>query len=231
MDLAGVPVLACAGEQAAARVVLFFHGLHSSNETHREDLRRLAAAGYLALGVDGMGHGRRGFDTREYLRVGPQCRQIRKLLQATMWDIPVLLDQLQLQGYQEFACCGISWGAYMAFGAVAIEPRLQCGISILGCPDWHQGLEDPAPDESDPVNWSPHMVPERFLQRPWLLWNGELDPHVPTQRVRQLLHQWNRQNVEYHELAGIGHFPPSSHWERVWASVTRFLTEHFPARG
>lgn len=230
LSIAGLPVWACAPSQPASQVILFFHGLHSDSQTHRDDLRRLASWGYLALGIDGMGHGRRGFDIKSFLAHSQEGRQIRKLLLATMWEIPIMLDQLQLQGYQDFACCGISWGAYLAMGAVSLDPRFRCAVSLLGCPDWREGLGEENLDTQDPFNWSPHDQLERMLHCPWLWWNGELDPHVPTKRVRQILAQLRPENqVHYRELAGIGHFPPPDDWNRVWLSVQSFLAAHFPS--
>ena len=221
-----IPLLAVGPDRETRSVVLFFHGLHSSSETHLKELRLLAKCGYLALGVDGFGHGKRALDTREYLGLDPsehgENRQIRKLLMASVWEIPYLVDRLQQLGYTSFACAGISWGGYLAYGAMVVEPRLRRCVSLLGCPDWHIGLGD-QPGDDDPFSWSPHLYKERLLNRPVMAWNGEHDPHVPTKRVRQLAKTWKSPNFQYHEIPGVGHFPSAAQWDEVWKPCLQFL--------
>src|SRR5947209_17860306 len=132
---AGIPLLTIAADAAPRPVVLFYHGLHSSKETHRKELDDLARRGFLAVGVDAVGHGERCIDDLyAFLNRGELRRQVSKLLRPTMEELPLLVDYLIAQGYGPVGLAGISFGGMLAFGAVPREPRVRAVFAILGVP-------------------------------------------------------------------------------------------------
>jgi uncharacterized protein len=65
LTLASAPALVLfrgpAEDRARQGTILFYHGFGGSKETYVMVLSRLAEAGFLAVGVDGIGHGERRY--------------------------------------------------------------------------------------------------------------------------------------------------------------------------
>ncbi len=61
LNIAGVPVLMAAPalDGAPFPTVLWFHGFRADALAHAGELERLASAGFLAVGIDAVGHGAR----------------------------------------------------------------------------------------------------------------------------------------------------------------------------
>jgi alpha-beta hydrolase superfamily lysophospholipase len=144
--IGSIPLQAVAKDDSTERgVVLFYHGLHSSKDTHRQELDSLAARGFLALGVDAVGHGERASgELSAFLDRGEFLPQIYKLLLATLGELPYLVDSLRMKGYSRFALVGISFGALLAYAAPLVEPSLLGIVPILGTPDWGDRVYSPA---------------------------------------------------------------------------------------
>ena len=83
-SFAGIPLLTLATDSTPRPVVLFYHGLHSTKETHRKELESLATRGFLAVGVDAVGHGERRIeDLSQFLNRGELLAQVTKLLRPS----------------------------------------------------------------------------------------------------------------------------------------------------
>lgn len=196
-------------------VVLFYHGLQTDKETHRTELESLARQGFLALGVDAVGHGqRRMSDLLPFLQRGPLRQQAAKLLRPTLEEIPLLVDFLEAEGYGPFALAGISFGGMLAFAAPQREPRLKAVLAILGDPSWC------APDD--------HL--EAYREVALMAWNAGQDVHVPPQPAREWMQRRHQHFPEspslYLEYPHSDHFMRAQDWADAWQQGLAWLTTH-----
>ena len=99
--------------------ILVYHGFRSCIEDQRIELRWLAKAGFLAVGVDAVGHGQRGGMDLENL----PSEGVRELVVRTASEIPrLLLDLEEVQpALGPFGITGTSMGGYIAYEAVLRE--------------------------------------------------------------------------------------------------------------
>ena len=218
-------MLAVAQDDSLERpVVLFYHGLHTSKETHIKELEELAHRGALAVGVDFVGHGERAAapDLGAFLALAPWPEQAFGVLLPTLEEIPWLVDFLWLEGYRKFSLVGISLGGMLAFAAPLVEPRLSSVVAILGCPDWSQ-LGQARP-QARFLARSPHLSPEGFANVRLLAWNAKLDEHVPTWCIRNFMASLGR-SCDYFEFPESGHFLRPQDWEAGWQRSLQWLGE------
>jgi dienelactone hydrolase len=193
--------------------VLFYHGLQSDKETHRKELESLAANGFLAVGVDAVGHGERRIpDLSEFLNREELMTQVVKLLRPSVEEVPLLVDYLITEGYPSVALAGISFGGMLAFGAVAREPRLGAAVAILGDPRWCQ--RDAA----------------TYPTTPLFAWNGGRDQHVDPAGAREFMYELQRANpsgrFQYREYPQSDHFMEPNDWNDGWARTLSWFEEH-----
>jgi dienelactone hydrolase len=136
---AGIPLLTLAESDEPSPAVLFYHGLHSSKDTHRKELESLAAHGFLAVGVDAIAHGERGIpDLSAFLNREELMTQVAKLLRPSVEEVPLLVDHLTSEGHGPIGLAGISFGGMLAFGAAAREAASRRSCRDLGDPSWCQ---------------------------------------------------------------------------------------------
>lgn len=213
---AGIPLLTIARSAEPAPTVFFYHGLHSSKETHRKELVELARAGFLAVGVDAIAHGERGVDDLSaFLSRGELLTQVAKLLRPAAAEIPFLIDHFAARGEGPFGLAGISFGGMVAFGAAAIEPRLRAVVPILGDPGWC------GPD------------PSAFENTALFAWNGGRDEHVPPRGARELLstlqRRYPRGAFVYREYPNSDHFMEPDDWNDGWKATLAWFEQHLRA--
>ncbi len=143
--LAHAPVLMCAQgsiEHAAARgTILFYHGFTANKEVNRKELHALAAAGYLAIGVDNWGHGERRLADFEARFADPAHWETTfvELLQHSVVEVPDLIDSLAARGLLHegrLGLAGISMGGMIAYGAVPLDRRIRAIATIVATPKW-----------------------------------------------------------------------------------------------
>ncbi len=103
MSLGSAPALvvhAGSADAAAARgTVIVHHGLSGQKEVQGRELISLAVAGFLAIGVDAVGHGERrwpGFEAR--FQEAPD-RWFMEAVRATASETPQLIDALAARGW------------------------------------------------------------------------------------------------------------------------------------
>lgn len=216
-QFAGIPLLAVAQDGGRRPAVLFYHGLHSDKETHRKELESLAQRGFLALGVDTVGHGQRRMpDLAGYLERGPLRSQVEKLIRPSLEEVPLLLDFLEAQGYGPFALMGVSMGAMLAYAAPQRDSRLRAVVAVLGDPDWCQ----------------PYDRPQAYRSVAMLAWNAGQDSQVPPGPARGWLEylrdQFPEGDFAYQEYAESDHFMRPEDWEQGWKHsldwLSRFLS-------
>lgn len=211
---AGVPLLALAHDASPRPAVLFYHGLHSDKETHRKELEDLARRGFLAVGVDAVGHGQRRMpDLAGFLARGPLLEQASKLLRPTLAEVPLLVDFLEAEGYGPIGLAGVSFGAMLAFAAAALESRLQAVVPILGDPSWQAELR-----------------PDDLRETALLAWNAGADVHVDPRGARELLQQLQQRYpgrpFQYLEYPESDHFMRPQDWEHGWERTLWWFEEH-----
>lgn len=212
-NFAGIPLLTLANGSGPRPAVLFYHGLHSDKETHRKELESLAAHGFLAVGVDAVGHGeRRIADLSAFLNRADLMTQVAKLLRPSIEEVPLLVDYLTAEGHQPIGLAGISFGGMLAFGAVAREPRLRAVVAILGDPRWCE------PD------------PAAYAATPLFAWNGGRDQHVDPKGAREFLRELRDRNptaaFQYREYPQSDHFMEPADWNDGWRETLSWLEEH-----
>jgi hypothetical protein len=210
---AGIPLLTLAQESGSRPAVLFYHGLHSDKETHRKELESLAARGYLAVGVDAVGHGERRIeDLSAFLNRGELMTQVAKLLHPTAEEIPLLVDHLCSEGYAPVGLAGISFGGMLAFRAVAREPRLRAVVAILGDPRWCR----------------PDLI--EYRATPLFAWNGGRDQHVDPAGAREFMSELRRLDsagpFQYREYPRSDHFMEPADWDDGWSATLAWFDEY-----
>lgn len=231
-EVAGAPVRlvhrGAAGAAAARGAVLFYHGLSAEIAGQTKELHSLADHGYLAVGVDAVGHGARRWPDLEARLSGPRSRSdvvFGELVGSTLDEVPRLLDGLLAEGLAQpgrLAIAGISMGGYIAYGAGAREDRFQVCMPILGSPAWG-------------VPGSPVESPDAFYPIALLAQNAGADENVPPQASREFTEALRPHyagepgRLAYVEYPGCRHFMPEAEWERLWARSVAWLERWLPA--
>lgn len=210
---AGIPLLTLATGTEPRPVVFFYPGLHSTKETHRKELESIASRGFLAIGVDAVGHGERGIDDLSaFLNRGELRMQVTKLLRPTSEEVPLLVDHFATLGHGPFGLAGISFGGMLAFGAMLGEPRLRAVVAILGDPGW----------------WSPNL--SAFEKTALFAWNGGRDQHVDPRGAREFLAELRRVyphgDFEYREYPNSDHFMKPDDWDDGWQATLAWFEKH-----
>ncbi|GAA3567341.1 alpha/beta fold hydrolase [Nonomuraea rosea] len=215
-EIAGVPALARfqdSPERAAERgTVLFYHGFSGYKERMAPYLTGIAEGGFLAIGLDAVGHGARRrpdfaevfSDERWETDFEATESDFIRVIQDTAAEVPALIDALCDRGWahpDRVGIAGRSLGAEVSYLAVLIDSRLRAAAPIVGSPEWTL----PRPD-------SPHRHPESFFPVAILSQTAENDEYVPTAGIRafhDLLaphYAGDPARLEYVEYPGVGHF-------------------------
>jgi len=180
---ADVPaLLVCQGDADAAAergCILVLHGPGASKDVHVKELDSLAGRGFLAVGVDSVGHGERRHPDfeRRFSQDNPEF--YKHFLQAvleTAGEVPPLLDALTRAGFvkaDRVGILGISMGGFVTYKAVTLEPRLGAAVAVVASPEWP--LDPPE---------SPHRQPERFDRVRLLSQTAGRDTVVPSRYAR-----------------------------------------------
>ena len=208
-------------EKAAARgTILLYHGFSASKESNVKELESLAARGFLAVGVDNIGHGKRRYPDFEYrffqAHEGFGTAFI-EAVQATAEEVPTVVGALAGRGLVKpgrLGLTGISMGGYIAFQAALLDRRIVAAAPVLASPCF----QAPATD-------SPHEHPERFFPLALLTQNAGKDEHVPPEHSREFhkvlkpLYASAPERLKHVEFAEAGHFMPEADWEQLWENL------------
>jgi uncharacterized protein len=179
--LASVPALVATapGRTQSLPLVFWFHGLGANAATHEPELAALADAGFLAVGVDAVGHGRRRFPDLDQRTAGAQSQALDTAIHCaneTALEIPAIIRELADEGLVDssrIAAVGISMGAYLLYRALVVGPGIRTAVALLGSPEW------PHPD-------SPHVHLDAFRRTALLSIVAERDVNVPPAATRRL---------------------------------------------
>ena len=223
-------------ERAAQGTILFYHGFGESKETYMPVLQRLATAGFLVVGIDGIGHGERRYpDFQECFppmtpdRIGNVHLEAAFLatVRATAQEVTSILDALIERGWTQPGHIGIaghSFGGFVPYAAVIAEKRIQVAASVVGSPEWRL----PWPE-------SPHLHLDRFFPTALLSQVAGNDTNVLPEFAHALHHRLIPYYAQAPERLRIIDYPNSPHalvtedWENAWDMVaTWFLTHLSP---
>jgi uncharacterized protein len=229
--LAGVPLLIAEPERwsGPAPLVLWHHGFQADALAHAGELERCAEAGFLAVGVDAVGHGARS-DPDRAARIasapGAAMEIMLDCAELTVGELPALLRALT-ESYRvdgsRISMVGISMGAFLTYKAIAAGLPLRAAVALLGSPDW------------SPRARSPHLEPEAFRRVALLSVTAEHDVSVSpaaTAALHTALME-NAQPASFHPhyhfvLRGAGHLTTAEEWQRA-IRVTMQWLEHWGA--
>jgi dienelactone hydrolase len=224
--IGGVPLLLATPDDAAGPLpaVLWFHGFGVDKETHRTELRQLAEAGFLAVGVDAAGHGARRLPELDARQAAPHEEALRTMVELasrTAEEVPNVVRGLVEEGLadgERIGVVGVSMGGYVVYRAVLTEPRIRAAVSILGSPEWPEGD-------------SPHQHLDGFRRTALLSVTAERDENVPPAAARELHRRLSEAGPgspphRYVELSGAVHLMGEAHWNQAMGETVRWLSIH-----
>ncbi len=223
-------------ERAKRGTVLFYHGFGSTKETYRAELAKLAEAGFLAIGIDGIGHGERRYpDFNERfpplipsLAGDPQLEAaFLTIVRLTAQEIPSILDTLVEYGWAHAGCIGIagqSFGGFVTYAAIIADRRIQVATPIAGSPQWK-------------LLWpgSPHLHSDQFFPVALLSQTGGQDTNVLPEIVHTFHQQlaWSYQRaperLNFIEYPGASHDLSADEWTQAWSAAVRWFETFLPA--
>jgi hypothetical protein len=225
LEIGRVPVLLAeprAGN-APAPLVLWFHGFRADALAHAAELEACARRGFLAVGVDCVGHGaRRDPHLPDRVRASPDGALpiMLDLVHETLAEIPSLVDALAASHGADRARCsmvGISMGAFLVYRAIATGLPLRAAVALLGSPKWEGAT-------------SPHRARDALRRVALLSITAEHDASVPPEATRVLHRALTAHGGaaphRHHELAGAGHLTTAAEWAEAMAATYAWLTQH-----
>ncbi len=217
-------------DNARHGTILFYHGFGASKETSVPMLSRLATAGFLAVGIDGIGHGERryvDFDARfpsvaSHLMGNAQLEAaFLEVVRATVREVPGILDALLHQHWaspKQIGISGLSFGGFVSYAAVVADKRIRAAAPVVGSPQWKL----PWPD-------SPHLHLDRFYPTALLSQTTGLDTNQPPGAVRAFHQQLAPYYVQAPERLRYIEYPNSPHElrrqdeEEAWNAVVNWF--------
>jgi uncharacterized protein len=223
--------------------VLLYHGFGGTRERVGYYAAALAAAGFLAVSVDAVGHGERRLpdfdvvfsDERWDREFEATEADFLRLIDDTAAEVPSIIDDLtarDLAGPGGIGIGGRSLGGNVCYAAVLADPRIVAAAPVVGSPEW-----------TLPRAHSPHHHPDRFFPAAVLTQAAEFDEHCPPGPIRAFharlapFYRRGPDRIEYVEYPDVGHFlTPELNDEtcrRMVAWFRRWLANHpaAPATG
>ena len=205
-------------------VVLWLHGFRADALANAAELQRIADAGFLAVGVDAVGHGRRAdrdIEARiDASRTGAFPVMLATAL-ATAAEIPALLREVDARGLGDTAragLVGVSMGAFAVYHAVQTVP-VRAAVALLGAPAWAG---------AGPLREAPGIA----YRGPALLSiTAECDESVPPHAARALHERLAADPAgsvvhRYLELPGAPHLVDAAGWETMMRATLDWLVTH-----
>lgn len=182
-------------DQANAPLVFVTHGRGGNVTDTFDQCRALAALGLLAVAVEQRNHGRRLVDARG--NNDNPADMMYSIILGTALDISLLIDFIPPRlglSTDRVGVTGASLGGHVTQMAMALDPRITVGASLIGSGDYrrlmelraarHGIVEDqfatfyPPTLEELVQRYDPIHHPDRFADRPLLLLNGDSDDLV-----------------------------------------------------
>lgn len=223
--------------EARARqgTILFYHGFGESKDGYVSVLQRLAEAGFLAVGIDGIGHGERRYPdfNERFPPIAPHLignvqleAAFLSTVRATTQEVPLIIDALIERGWahaERIGIAGHSFGGFVTYAAVVADSRIQVAASVVGSPEWRL----PWPE-------SPHLQLDHFFPVALLSQVAGKDTNVLPEFARALHHRLvpyyaqAPERLRYIEYPNAPHALPREDWGRAWDVVATWFSTHFP---
>jgi len=234
LALASAPALAIyervPQESGRRGTILFYHGFGGSKEQLYVELAVLAAAGFLAVGVDAVGHGERRypdfvdrFPPFEERFIGDLKAEAEFLsvVHATAREIPQVIDALlglEWAHQSSIGVAGISLGGFITYAAIIADRRIQAATPVVGSPAWKL-----------PWRESPHLHLARFFPTALLSQTARADTRVSSQAVRAFHDRLAPYYVIAPERLHLIEYPHVDHdlCEKDWIQVRQNLVAWF----
>jgi uncharacterized protein len=241
ITIAGAPAFLTShqGPEAAARcgTVLVYHGFGGDKLNLAPLCEVLADTGFLAVGIDIVGHGERRLpawdevfsDERWAEHEDETEAEFQKLQMATAAEVPRVVDELVARGWLHEGRLGItgrSMGGEISYLSVLNEPRIRAAAPMVGSPEWTL----PWPE-------SPHRHAERFFPVPILSHSAADDQFVPARYIRDFrdrltpLYAAAPERLRYVEYPGQDHFLTPELWVEAYQRVAEWFQRWLPPEG
>lgn len=172
--------------------IFFFHGLFGSKEENINELRELAKDGFLVIGIDNYGHGKRKMNNLEKV-ISSENKNVEQdflnLVIKTADELTILINELIKQKFiktENIAVAGISMGAYITYTAITKDPRIKVAVSIVGSPKYKLDLDE-----------SPHKKIEKFNKIKLLSQNAEKDTIVLSEATKKFHNELKKIYSDY----------------------------------
>lgn len=224
LRLGDIPALVASrgGPEGAARrgTVLVYHPLGKDKDAHAGDLARLAAAGFLAIGVDAIAHGERRVPHGVARFLANPLGALREVVTATAAEVPDLLDLLFSRGWAHpgrVGIAGVSLGGFVAYRAAVADRRIAAAACLLASPDG-------GPDAASPFARLDHVFPLALLSV--TAGADAMVPPGPARRLHAALaprYASAPERLRHVELAGEGHHLSDQAWNRAQAEADAWL--------
>ena len=230
LKFAAVPALALfqhnLEESAQCGTILFYHGFGESKDGYIEVLERLAAAGFLAIGIDAIGHGERRYPdfAERFPPIQPPLVNNLQLeaaflsvVHATVKEVPAIIDDLFERGWVyngRLGMTGHSFGGFVTYAAVVADKRIRAAAPVVGSPEWK-------------LSWpeSPHLHLDQFFPTALLSQTAHHDTRVSPEFARRLHQRLAPYYSQTPERLSYIEYPDSAHdlsvqdWQRAWDRV------------
>jgi dienelactone hydrolase len=208
LELAGAPAILVfrVSPEAAAEsgVVLLYHGFSAAKLANLAELRQLAEAGFLAVGIDAVGHGARRYPDFDQRFAGDRAEALfNDVVAGSVDEVPEIVDHLVglgLSDGERLGIAGVSMGGYIAYGAVLAERRFRAAATIVSSPIWRGLLER-----------SPHRRPEAFFPTALFTITAGRDELVDPEPARQLVSALAPYYATSPERLAALHIPEAQH--------------------
>jgi uncharacterized protein len=223
--ISGVPVLIGVPPRSDGPlpVVLWHHGFTADSLAHAGELERCAEAGFLAIGVDAVGHGARtDHDRGARIAASPDgaLSVMMDIVDDTLSELPTLIDTLARDfaiDRSRVSIVGISMGAFLVYRAIVTGLPVRAAVALLGSPDWPRD----APSGRQLT---------AFRDVALLSVTAEHDVSVPPAPAKALhaalRDAYPEADLQHHELRGAGHLTSAAEWSEAMQMTLGWLGRH-----
>jgi len=203
--------------------VLFYHGLGAAKDKQLKELNSIADNGFLAIGIDNVGHGEReycDFEERFSDKNPDKIKNIYNAVKETALEINQLINGLTKKKYlinNKLGIVGISMGAFISYEVPLHTDKIKTIVAILGSPIWKN-----LPDNSD-------LKLKKYSSLSLLSQNAGKDIWVPAVGSKEfhdkLKEEYNdyAKSFKYVEYPESGHFMEENDWNECWSETLKWL--------
>lgn len=209
-------------ERAAAKgTVLLFHGFSVDCSVNQRELISLAERGFLAIGIDNAGHGRRR-DPNWDAKFGPGGdweRHFRQLVQQSVAEVPTILDTLTVQGLLpngKAGVVGISMGGLICYEVIPRDRRIVSATPMIATPKYVADRH---------ADFYPCAILSQTAGKDGIVdWRDAAAFHEKLAP----LYQTNPQRQQWINFPASEHTMRETDWHDAWTNVLSWHATHLP---